>query len=266
MTETTEDVAPPASVLKPRRRFPLIPVLAAVALVVGIVVGSFVFGRLMQTPMTAQQQDAWAKLEASGQYDPGSIHLVGTKYGASIWSATRQQGDLPCVVLTRPGPLDGRSMVGCAMPTETDQEMSVQATLTYQEKGVDYALWATLSDDIAGNPAVIVQRQRANEPWDWRMQYSDAELKQAENLVAAGFDGETVSILGYDGDTPVWMGNAPDGSGPCLMVVQDTGVVVQQCGSGYDQVALSVGDTVYGVLTSDRSSMLSITRLPGGAQ
>lgn len=235
---------------------------------VGIVVGSFVFGGLAQTPMTAQQQEAWAKLEASGQYDPGSIHLAGTKYGAAIWSATRQQGDVPCVILTRPGAVEeNQSSAGCRASTaETDQVSSAQGTLTYKERGEDYMLWATLVDDIGGNPAVFVQRQSANEPWDWRMQYSDTELKQAEALVAAGFNGEMISILGYDGETPVWTGNAPDGSGSCLMIVLDTGAVAQQCGSGYDQIALTVGDTVYGVLTSDRSSMLSITRIPGGAR
>jgi hypothetical protein len=237
--------------------------------VIGIVVGSLVFGRLTQAPMTAQQQEAWATMEASGQYDPGSIRLAGAKYGAAIWSATRQQGDVPCVILTRPGAVDeSPSAAGCAMSTKADQEMPVQGTLTYREKGVDYVLWATLSDDIAGNPAVIVQRERANQPWDWHMQYSDAELKLIDVLLAAGFDGEMVSILGYDGDTPVWMGNDPDGAGPCLMIVHDDGIMAKQCDSsgGSDRIALTVGDTTYGVLTSDHSSMLSITRAPGGAQ
>lgn len=261
----SEDTAPPASAPRAKRRIPVIPLLAVAALAVGVLVGAFVFGRLAGPVMSAEQQDTWTKLAASGMYDPGSIHLAGSKYGASVWSATQHDGSRQCMILTRPK-MSEVPGTGCENPEDAagGTPRSAQATINYRENGTDYQLWATITDDITGNPIVTIQRQNTDEPWDWRSQYSAAELKMVDALAAVGFNGDTLSILGYDGETPVWVSL---GDQQCLMVVQQGDVHKSCAGSGAAPPTLTVGTATYGILTSDRgSAVLTITRASGAAR
>lgn len=253
-----------------RRRVPrrlLIPILAVVALAVGLVIGRISFGQGLAPSLNAQQQDAWTALEASGKYDAGSVHLVGSKYGVDAWTATRGQEALECLILTQSEaegtPLQsdpsGQPGTGCVDPSKPRQGQHLQAGLDYAENGVQYSLWATLVEDINGNPAMIMQRQDTSQGWDWRSQYDEAELALVDVLQAAGFDGTQLSLVGYDGDTPVWTGY--DGQQPCVMIVHGADVL-RQCGQLAPEsppLELTVGTTTYSVQTSvDRGTVLTV--------
>ena len=251
-----------------RRHFPqrlLIPVIAIVAVVLGLVGGRLVFGE--HTPMTAAQQTAWAKLDASGTYELGSLRLVGSKYGVDAWKGTQAASKLECLILTREGgsddPTDGHS-AGCLNPDQRANGEQLQANLDYSEKRVRYSVWAVVVEDINGEQAVVMQRQNVTEGFDWRAMYGESELAMVRELEDAGFSGQMLNILGYDGDTPVWTG-VDDEQRQCLMVVQGDGIV-QQCGgpARIEPLELTIGDTTYAIEhTPDRGDALTIYRGTG---
>ncbi|MGN7977292.1 hypothetical protein ACTJJ4_06925 [Microbacterium sp. 22195] len=257
--------APEASA---RRRFPqrlLIPVIAIVAVVLGLVAGRLVFGE--HSPMTAAQQAAWAKLDASGTYEPGSLRLVGSEYGVDAWKGTQAASELECLILTREGgsddPNDGYS-AGCLNPDQRENGEQLQANLDYTEKRIQYSVWAAVVEDIDGELAVVMQRQNMTEGFDWRSMYGASELAMVSVLEDAGFAGQMLNILGYDGDTPVWSG-VDDEQRQCLMVVQGA-EVVQQCGgpARIEPLELTIGDTTYAIeQTLDRGDALTIYRGTG---
>ncbi|MDQ0613701.1 hypothetical protein QF046_001342 [Microbacterium sp. W4I4] len=238
----------------------LLPVIAVVAILAGFAFGRFVLGSGADTiAMDAAQRKAWTQLEASEKYTPGSVSLLGSKYGVDIWAAQRSESDVQCLVLTR----DEELTEACGSPEpEPSGGFERQANMDYNEDGVDYSLFATVRRDIAGNSIAVVQRY-ANEEWDWRSMFSDAELATAHTLEAAGFDGASLSIVGYDRDVPVWV---YQNERYCLMVVRD-GNLSQQCGeSGVNSsqtLSLDIGDAEYTVQpTENRGPVLTITRMP----
>lgn len=243
-----------------RRRW-LLPVVTIVAVVLGAGIGWLLFsGQPGPTAMDASQQNTWTKLEASGQYDPGSIHLVGHKYDADVWTATQRDSTVECLLMTR----GGDPVADCRpLDQQSDDAKSLQATMSFTEGGIEYSMWATLMNDITGNPVAVMQRQDANNTWDWRSIYTPDELTTVDTLVSAGYDGQSLRIAGYDGNVPVWVFMREQ---TCVMIVQN-GALTRQCGVlsiGGDPLVLAVADTTYAVSLSEQGVALTIQRGAGG--
>ncbi|MDT0156425.1 hypothetical protein Q9R19_02180 [Microbacterium sp. ARD32] len=226
--------------------------------------------------MNETQQSMWSALEASGDYDPGSVHLLGSRYGVDAWEVTRSNGRQQCILITRGSSLDdddaGSPTAGCAAPEadgaspdEGDESDSIQANLAYTEDGVDYIAWANRIDDVNGDSVVLLRRNDANAGWDWRSQYTDAELELVDQLEGAGLDGETLRIIAYDGDLPVWTGFSD--TGQCVAIVKDG--VASHCGELTPESApleLQVDSTVYELRVGyERGDSLTIYRGIDGA-
>lgn len=242
----------------PTRRW-MLALVAAVAVLVGLGAGWLVFGAgTGRMTMTAAQQDTWSELEASGDYDPGSIQVVGAKYGATTWRATQQGSTQTCVILTWG---DRDPSVGCRPTAGEHGGFDLQASLDYTEDGDHYMIFAVLAEDTDGDPVTVMQRQNMTDGgWDWRSQYSDEELVQVDLIEQTGVDGEWLTLLGYDGLSPIWL---YQGDRTCLMVlVHDATEVAQQCGSLATEIPLqlAVGDAVYSVLDSPRGPSLTVFR------
>jgi hypothetical protein len=212
-----------------------------------------------RSTMTAAQQDVWSDLEASGDYDAGSIQLVGEKYGATAWAATQNKAQQTCIVLTRKG-VD--SALGCRSSTGDYEGFDLQANLDYAEGDDHYMLFATLVEDIDGNPVTIMQRQNLTEnSWDWRSQYTADELAVVAVLENAGIQGELLNLIGYDGATPVWLYQSDQS---CVLVVRNGVDVAEQCGALTTDPGMAIelvsGDVTYSVRDSNRGPMLTILR------
>jgi len=244
----------------PRTRRWLLPLVAVLAVLVGLGAGWLLFGNAAnRATMSAAQQEAWSDLEASGDYDPGSIHLVGEKFGATTWVATQEAAKRTCIVLTKKG-LDPAS--ACRSSTGDYQGFDLQVNLDYTEDGDQYMLFAMLIEDVGGTPVTVIQRQNMTDNgWDWRSQYNEDELAQVDVFEDAGFDGEWLTLIGYDGAVPVWL---YQGERTCLMVVEGAGDIAQQCGELTTDpdmpLQLAVGDVIYSVVDSNRGPSLSIIR------
>lgn len=255
----------PASERRGLPRRLLIPVVAVIAVIVGLAAGSYVFGEHAPA-MNAAQQEAWAKLEASGQYDPGSLRLVGSRYDVDAWRATRSESELDCLILSREGVVPsetGASTMGC-INVKLDPEGVLQASLNYSDEQTEYSLWATVMKDIIGKPAVVIMRQDISEGFDWRQQFNAAELDDIRVLEGQGFDGENLDVVGYDGDIPVWVGHNQQ---TCVLVVLPDDAVARQCGGLAPQgppLVLVVGGTTYSVQASaDYGNLLTLYRTTG---
>ncbi|MFD5224662.1 hypothetical protein ACFWHT_03485 [Microbacterium sp. NPDC058342] len=247
---------------RPRRaRRLLVPILAILLVLAGLAVGRVAFGQPGDPAMGAQQQDAWAKIEASGEYDPGSVQLLGSKYGVDVWSATKQDQKIECVLLTRG---EGPS-AGCRSGAQEDQGLDLQVSLDYSEGDDDYMVWVNVTDDITGAPAVMFQRDSMTEEWDWRATFDDDELAIIEELEAAGFAGDGLSIVGYDAGVAVWLYQREK---TCVLAPID-GAVLQNCGellADSDRpLALTVEGTEYQVrASSNEGNTLTIVRPSAG--
>jgi hypothetical protein len=251
---------PPAPAPAPRAGRWMLALVSAVALLVGLGAGWLVFAGADRTTMTAAQQEVWSDLEASGDYDAGSIQVVGAKYGATTWTATQQDAKRTCVILTRK---DQDPAAACRPSAGDHDGFDLQVSLDYTEDGDRYILFAALVEDVGGDPVTVIQRQNMTDGgWDWRSQYSEVELAQVDLLEQTGLDGEWLTLLGYDGVIPIWL---YQGDRTCLMVVvHDTTEVAQQCGSLTTDpempLQLAIGDAVYSALDSYRGPSLTILR------
>ncbi len=208
--------------------------------------------------MSDEQREVWTKLEASGDYDPGSIHLRGEKHGVTVWESTKNGSSERCLVAVR-----GEQQGAECRSDDDASEMPMQATLEYRDDGGHVMVWAVLADDVSGEPRAIVMRQvLQSEVWDWREQYSETEVPIAEVLDAAGHRGETLSIAGYDGDIPVWV--SEDGE-TCLLLADSAKVIAEACTKTLYQADESLEVAVPGTTYSlrhnpSRGNVLTIIR------
>ncbi|MFD5213409.1 hypothetical protein [Microbacterium sp. NPDC058345] len=252
--------APATETPAPSRRRWLLPLVAALAILLGFGGGWLAFARGDGgSAMSDEQQDIWARIEASGTYDPGSVRLLGDKYGVNVWQATKDGSTTDCLILTH----DEDEKTGCVLPEQMEEAYyyGPQTTLSYNDGDDEYMLWATFIEDVTGERRVIVQRQSSADSWDWRSQYDERELATAEMFVESGFDGQFLQIVGYDGDIPVWLYEADR---TCLLVEQTDGFA-EHCGAlmyaSEPTLELEMPDVTYSVHASPtRGYDLTIVR------
>ncbi len=241
----------------------MLPLVAVLAVFVGLGAGWLAFERDAILPgMTAEQQETLTGLEASGTLDPGSVRLLGSKHGADVWEATRDEGALTCLVLTK---TPAQQSHACDEWRDDGAGLGVQTSLSFEEDGEQFMVWAVLVENIDGERVAIIQRQSSDETWDWRSQYTESELAVVDQLEAGGFDGEWLQLVGYDGEQPIWVHQAERG---CVLVVQNDGTIAQECSEAIldiDQtIDLALPGVTYSVRnTANRGMTLTIVRTPG---
>ncbi|UJP08856.1 hypothetical protein L2X99_10140 [Microbacterium sp. KUDC0406] len=209
-------------------RILLTVVAAASALLIGLGAGWLLFGRGTGPAMDAEQQEAWAQLEASGDYDAGSIRMLGEKYGITAWYATQGETKLECLLLTP----DTDNTISCAPapdPKNTDDDQDGWGQLSAQTRLRDEQgsiVQAIVARDIQGDLTVIMNK------WgmtfgddDWTANFTGTELDIAKTIVAAGYEGNYLRIVGYDGETPIWY----EDSANCLLVADTTHLIAKGC-------------------------------------
>lgn len=109
-TADRTDAAPTASsgaaTRPPGMRRWLVPAAAAAAiLLLGAAIGWFGAARAAEAApiMSVEQSELALDLEVDGEYDPGSVQLVGSEQNANLWRATRDDAEFDCVILTYRG-------------------------------------------------------------------------------------------------------------------------------------------------------------------
>jgi len=268
-SETDAEPASPERPTKPRRMVTLIA--AATALLVGFGAGWLLFEYNSGPSMTDEQRATWAELESSGEYDDGSLEFAGSEQEASGWFATQDDGARQCLILTasedKNAPdqeAQSRKEQTCLLSDGEESSWDLQVSLpVYGSEQTPNALfWAMAVRDVDGKLRMAIQRNDyADQQFDWRNNYAGTELEIATLLDSEGFSGDTLQIVGYDGETPVWLSYA--GAQPCVLVADAASVLMQACGELTNEKALQVqGDGVaYSVSQTEmRGPVLTIIR------
>lgn len=268
-TADRTDAAPTASsgaaTRPPGMRRWLVPAAAAAAiLLLGAAIGWFGAARAAEAApiMSVEQSELALDLEVDGEYDPGSVQLVGSEQNANLWRATRDDAEFDCVILT----YRGDDSHQCLDPKVEDYGGTLSAQLQYSEGDTRLLFWAMLTTDVNGRAVGLLRREEilGADGFDWRAMYSGNEVAEAEALERDGHTAEMLTILGYDqDDRPVWL---TQDAQQCLAVFVD-GELQKECAPDFlaagDTLEMLVGDDVYVArMSENHGATLTIVRTP----
>lgn len=240
--------APEQAVEWRRPRRALAVVITVAALVLGVGAGWLSSPRTAQASpaMTSAQQQIDAEIVASGDFDAGSVRFRGEKDGAALWSAMKNE--MPCVVLS----VEGERRTGCASETPVNGETALAITQLQIQDGDEVTSYTGyLLQTLSGEWAPMIQ-QMSMASNDWKAQYNETERALLDVLEKAGLHGPDLTILGYDGDIPIWATWGPD---MCIAVVDpDTSAVQQHCTDLNSDNALEIAlhDSIYRAVWRDQ--------------
>lgn len=180
--------------------------------------------------MSDAQRRIAAELEASGDFDAGSVRFAGEEHDAAVWTA--RLGEEHCLIMR----LDDRQESACGDPEadgmggQPPPYAQIQTTQGRTTTTVTAVLRATLS----GRSTVVVESWAMDLDEDsWQFRYSDTEIPLVEELQKAGFAAPLLRIVGYDGALPIW---TIDSDRRCLMIVDPASLEVSSsCADGRSQ-------------------------------
>ncbi|QMU97443.1 hypothetical protein FVO59_09595 [Microbacterium esteraromaticum] len=247
---------------RPRPGIPILLLAAVVAVLLGLGVGWLAFGRAGGGPgMTGAQRETLVQLDSSGEFDAGSVALVGTKHGAEAWHATKGAGESECLVLIA----EEERQTACAEAGQPNS-FGLQANLGLRADGEHVMIWAVLLEDTDGERVAIIQREIASgERYDWRSQYSGRDLEIAEFLDSSGYRGDALQLIGYDDTLPIWMTLEPGEL--CMLVAEPDALIAEGCASldpsAGGRLDLGTDRAVYQLnLSENMDPVLTIIRTP----
>lgn len=250
-TGTDAAASPRRSVLRAHWR----PVaIATVALlVIGLGIGWLAFGRSGVSPvaLTAEQQQWQNDLTVAGLYDSGSIRALAVEEGVVIWAATKDEQARTCLILRA----EGVTQPSCDR-TEVVAETGIYGGITVRAAGDQHRqLSVQMLLTAAGDPAVAISTYDYDPGVSGITYANEEESQAAERLIAEGFDGNSLWVVGYDGDVPVWTAVQTDSQHPCLIYdgsTPETPIICADPETMQDQTSslvLNVVDSATGAVT-----------------
>lgn len=248
-------------------------IAAVAALVIGIGAGWLAFGRpgAPSVELTATQQQWQSDLISSGVYDPGSIRALAVEEGAVIWSATRDERVRTCLILGT-----GSMTQPSCDRTERIADTGIYGSISVrgaddEQRQVSVQMLLSAS----GEPAVAVSTYDYDPTTSGITYANEAETRTAERLVEDGFEVNSLWVIGYDGDVPVWTAMELESQNQCLIydgstadsprVCADPETMLEQASSLVLTVVDSdTGETTHLEMASNQGpSYLVITREGG---
>jgi hypothetical protein len=231
-------------------------------LLIGLGAGWLLFGRASGPAMDAKQQRAWSKFEASGKYDAGSIRMLGEQYGITAWYATQDGAKTECIMLTP----SKQVSIGC-LPADRDKNggPGIRLPLSTQvEFGDDdgTVVSGVILSDVNGAPTAMLQKWgMSTQESEWTDAYQDDELVIAKSIVnEAGIEGSSLQIIGYNGDTPIWLSID---QAYCLYAADLGGIIQQTCDPDPANVVLTLPNVSYGVRETSQGAQLTTLAVHG---
>jgi hypothetical protein len=209
-----------------RERWRPLLIGAAVVLGLGIGLGWAVFGRdgAEAVALTPAQQDWQREIIGEATYDQGSLRPVAVEAGVVLWFATKNDGDLTCLVLG-----DGAHTTSECDTSDAVRDNGLYGTLVVERGEGQTEVTGQMILTAAGQPAVVTSSYEY-DPGSMTTSYANEEEEDfASTLVAQGFDARTVWVVGYDGEIPVWSGVRTDDAMQCLIYGATEGVADIRC-------------------------------------
>jgi len=260
-----------SSPLRAHRR--LLTVAAVAVLLVGLGVGWLAFGRtgLASVELTAEQQDWQRELVASGDYDAGSIRALAVEEGAVVWTATKEERERTCLILRA-----GEVVVPSCDRTGTVEEAGIYGVITVSGTAdTQRQVAAQMLFAPSGDPAVAVDAYDYDTGPGGITYSNQEEAQTAVRLADEGFQGNSLWVVGYDGDVPVWTATQRESQNRCLIhggATADSPMICADPETMQDQASslvLNIVDVDTGAVThlelasGPRPSFLVITREGG---
>lgn len=195
-----------------------LPLAAAVAtlVLVGVGLGWALSGGSgpATVALSPEQQEWQSSLLASGNYDRGSLRALAVEEGAVIWVATKNAAAITCLlVATSPSALPS-----CER-TETVGRTGLFGAVTLESKAdTRRELNVQMVFTASGEPAVAANVAEFGPGTTNGMTWANAdEAEKAKRIADQGFQINSLWVVGYDGDVPVWTGMELDGFQTCLI-------------------------------------------------
>lgn len=190
--------------------------IVAALVVVGVGLGWTLFGRSGPAPvaLSAQQQEWQGALLAGGLYDQGSLRALAVEQGAVIWAATKNDGESTCLLVAT----SASALPNCEL-TDTVEKTGLFGAVTLESSDeIRRELNVQMMFTASGEPAVAVRTEEYGSGTTNGVTYSNAEeAEKAKRIAAQGFEINSLWVIGYDGDVPVWTGMEVEGFQNCLI-------------------------------------------------
>lgn len=189
---------------------------SALLLVVGLVAGWALFGRPSGgIDLTGPEQERRSELQAGDDFDAGSVRAIGKDDDALVWFGTKQDGVMNCIVLD----VGEQSSTACQRADDETNPWGFGAQLQTGEGKDSEQVSASAVRSATGEVVAVIQRWES-DPDSWLSQFAGEDRTRADELMAAGYDGYSFSIVGEFGGAPVWQAmRTEDGvSKQCLIV------------------------------------------------
>ena len=225
-SEAAHGVSTPTFPVLLRERWRPLLVGVAVVLGVGIGLGWALFGRdgAEAVALTPAQQEWQREIIGEATYDQGSLRPVAVEAGVVLWFATKNDGDLTCLVLG-----DGAHTTSECDTLDAVRDNGLYGTLMVERGEGQTEVTAQMMLTSTGLPAVVSSSYEYN-PEEMATSYANEEEADfAETLVAQGFDARTIWVVGYDGEIPVWSGVRTEETTQCLIYGATEGVADIHC-------------------------------------
>lgn len=230
-----------ATALRPvlRQNWKAIAASSAVLLAVGLAAGWALFGRAGGVELTAEQQERRAELQADGGYDAGSLRAIGQEEDALVWHATKEDGEMVCLILDTPQ--DSATQCQRSEDAQNGNGIGVSVNLDSVDGEDAEQIWASAVRTTEGELVAIIQRWPSSQN-DWLSQFPGDERVRAEELLQEGFQEYSISVVGYFRDAPIWYGQRLEGATAedCLVVDAIDGIACGPLGEAQSS-GLSLG-------------------------
>ncbi|MGH3692155.1 MAG: hypothetical protein ACRDT7_18615, partial [Microbacterium sp.] len=199
-----------------RRHWRPVVLVVAALVVVGVGLGWMVFGRSGPAPvaLSAQQQEWQGALLAGGMYDQGSLRALAVEQGAVIWAATKNDGENTCLLVGT----SASALPNCEL-TETVAKTGLFGAVTLESNGeTRRELNVQMMFTASGEPAVAARIEEYGSGTTNGVTYANAEeAEKAKRIAAQGFEINSLWVVGYDGEVPVWTGMEVKDFQTCLI-------------------------------------------------
>jgi hypothetical protein len=216
---------------KPRRW--VIPAAIVIAILLGVLLGWVLFSpRAPQpVPLSAEQQSWQDDILASAVYDPGSVRAIGEEDGTIIWFATRDDGGIVCAIIS-----DGVTTAPACREHDAAMMLGIQTSLRREVEGGEGLVDAQVQFDAEGDPAVLSSNSLIGGGRGGGYA-NETEQRTAELLMASGYTPTSLTVVGHDGDVPLWTGLDIETGRWCLIYDGSSAPVEAACDDDGTQVS-----------------------------
>lgn len=244
------------------RRWTLLAAASAALLVIGVGIGWGIWGqRDLAIPLTDEQRAWQDDVIAAGEYDPGSVFPVDEHEGVVAWVATKDAGKRTCVLMSN----GIERSEDCRLLDDEPEgiasgELRVPSATNADNEDVTITTVVYAAD---GQPASVMQKYQYSQSRGVVFEPEDQAI--ADILIDQGYGADSLWIVGYFEDVPIWTASSADGRGQTCLIYAAPKQFAEACGEWHeteDGLTLSFLDGTHDDLRAVDIAMRSLQSGP----